>query len=247
MKSLILRLIRFLQRIIHPRFPLRRLHHWFQNKVARVWYFGFRSIIQPKDVFPSVCIGITGTNGKSSTVEFTRQILTDMGKRVLSAGTVAFWIDQHRIKNRSHKTSLGPYKLFAFLKKGLGSGCDTLVLEVSSHAIDQFRIEGIPFGIRALTNITPEHLDYHPSFDHYAQTKQKWCDKGQICITPETIHTSDIQVRQTNTFPLGIEITYKGQRQQVQTHLIGSFQVQNIAFALNIAKNADTKAFDTLW
>ena len=114
-------------------------------------------------------IGITGTNGKTSTCCFIKSILESLGKKCGIIGTVEnSW---GRVRNQSILTTPEPMDLNRIFSKMVDDGCEYCVMEVSSQALCQKRVYGIRFCASAITNITPEHLDYHGSMENYINSK----------------------------------------------------------------------------
>ena len=124
-----------------------------------------------------VVIGITGTNGKTTTTTLTTKILEKAGKKVGMASTVGFKIDRKEWQNTTHKTTLGPFQLQSLLRKMVKAGCEYAVVETSSHALSQHRVGGVHYDVACITNVTPEHLDYHRSMKAYRQEKMKLFEK----------------------------------------------------------------------
>lgn len=116
-------------------------------------------------------IGVTGTNGKTTTVNLIEAILVEAGKKVGMISTVNFRIGNHEWLNTTKITTLGRFQLRKLLKKILECGCEYAVIEVSSHAITQHRIWAINFDTCILTNLTHDHLDYHKDIEEYKRTK----------------------------------------------------------------------------
>ena len=117
-------------------------------------------------------IGVTGTDGKTTTTSLIYHILYTAGHKVAKLTTVDSQINGQVTSFSLHTTTPDSFQLQNFLHKSVDQGCKYAVLEVSSHGIDQNRIWGIPFEIGVLTNITNnEHLDYHGSFENYKNTK----------------------------------------------------------------------------
>lgn len=115
--------------------------------------------------------GVTGTNGKTSVAGFVYQLL---GHERLSAGllgTVAYRFGERWIPAR--RTTPGPPDLQEFLREMVQSGCTECVMEVSSHALDQDRVEGVAFETVVFTNLSQDHLDYHPSMEAYFEVKAR--------------------------------------------------------------------------
>lgn len=131
-------------------------------------------------------IGITGTDGKTTTTSLVYHILKSAGKDVSLISTVAAHIGGKTYDTGFHVTNPASLPLQRFLRQAVRAGhpCreNYLVLEVTSHGIDQNRIWGIPFAVAGLTNITHEHLDYHKTYDNYVATKTKLLRKARIAI-----------------------------------------------------------------
>ncbi len=116
-------------------------------------------------------IGITGTNGKTTTAWFVQHIARAAGIRCARLGTI-----DNDLLSEQHPASLttpGPLELARLLAVARDSGATMAVLEVSSHALDQQRVAGLAFAAAALTNLTREHLDYHGSMQRYADAKRR--------------------------------------------------------------------------
>ncbi len=114
-------------------------------------------------------IGVTGTNGKTTTTYFIDQILRKAGHKTGIIGTINYRIGERIIP--AINTTPNPIQLRALLSQMLEAGIETVIMEVSSHAIDQQRIAGIEFDTCIFTNLTPEHLDYHKTLEKYQETK----------------------------------------------------------------------------
>ena len=127
-------------------------------------------------------IGVTGTDGKTTTVNLVYHILTAAGKRVSMISTVGAVIGNRKIETGLHTTTPDPFILQKLLRKAVDGRSEYIVLEVSSHGLDQFRVLGCNFYIGVLTNITHEHLDYHKTFTHYLETKAKLFISSKIAV-----------------------------------------------------------------
>lgn len=114
-------------------------------------------------------IGITGTNGKTSTTFFIKQILEGLGVRCGIIGTVQNFSGEGT--ENSNLTTPEPMELHRLLRQMADNGCEYAVMEVSSQALAQQRVHGLRFSAAALTNITGEHLDYHHSMENYINAK----------------------------------------------------------------------------
>ncbi len=118
-------------------------------------------------------VGITGTNGKTTTAAAIYSILLDLGYKVALQGTRGFFINGNQEEEYSLTT---PVQLgnFEHIQKALQNGCQYFIMEVSSHAIEQKRIEGLDFALKIHTNITRDHLDYHKTIEEYINVKNSF-------------------------------------------------------------------------
>lgn len=125
-------------------------------------------------VFPSrklVVVGVTGTNGKSTVVEMCDLILREAGYQVASVSSVRFRIGEKEWRNELKMTMPGRFRLQKFLRQAVDAGCQYAVLEVTSEGIKQHRHRFIDFDVAVLTNLTPEHIESHGSFERYKAAK----------------------------------------------------------------------------
>ncbi len=140
---------------------------------------GCNEIVDAKDLKNHIdissieIIGITGTNGKTTTAAAIYSILLDLGYKVALQGTRGFFINDERVEEYTLTT---PVQLgnFAHIQKAIENKCDFFVMEVSSHAIEQKRIEGLDFELKVHTNITRDHLDYHKTIEEYINIKNSF-------------------------------------------------------------------------
>ena len=130
-------------------------------------------------------VGITGTNGKTTTAAAIYSMLSDLGYKTALQGTRGFFIADEAIEPKSLTTpSILATLYHLYLAKQRGA--THFVMEVSSHAIDQNRIEDLPFALKVLTNISQDHLDYHKTMQNYAATKSAFFqDDGAKLINKE--------------------------------------------------------------
>ncbi len=119
-------------------------------------------------------IGVTGTDGKTTTCNLIHKVVNDNLGKALLISTANIKIGDREMPNRYHFTSLEPAQLQSILATAKHEGCTYAVLEVASHGIAQNRFAGVDFDMAILTNITNEHLDYHKTFEAYANTKKKF-------------------------------------------------------------------------
>src|SRR5450631_2737221 len=114
--------------------------------------------------------GITGTNGKSTTAFLIESILQAAGRMTALVGTIEYHV-AGKILPAPHTTPEA-LELNRLLSEGLGQGVTEAVMEVSSHALEQQRVFGIPFDVAVFTNLTRDHLDYHRTMEEYFSSKQ---------------------------------------------------------------------------
>ncbi|MCF7812658.1 UDP-N-acetylmuramoyl-L-alanyl-D-glutamate--2,6-diaminopimelate ligase [Candidatus Gracilibacteria bacterium] len=157
-------MLSFFRKIIPERSGLRLWYHKISAILAAVWYR-----------FPSHrlrVIAVTGTSGKSTTVELIWYLLQKSGKKCGALSTIQFHFGDEIVENESLRTTLRPWKVQRYLRRMVREECEYAVLEVSSHALDQDRIWGVNVDTAVLTNIADnEHIDYHGTFADYVHTK----------------------------------------------------------------------------
>lgn len=144
---------------------IKNLYHLGQA-VAANFLYGFPS----KKI---KVIGVTGTNGKTTTVQMISRILEEAGFRVAMASTINFKIGEKEWINKTKFTTLSSFSVQRFIKQAVESRCDYIVLETSSHALDQNRVWGVHYKTAVITNVTREHMDYHHSIEEYRIAKLK--------------------------------------------------------------------------
>ncbi|MEA2049205.1 MAG: UDP-N-acetylmuramoyl-L-alanyl-D-glutamate--2,6-diaminopimelate ligase [Campylobacterota bacterium] len=174
----------------------------------------FKEIIKSEDLinyfdFSSIkVVGITGTNGKTTTAAAIYSILLDLGYKVALQGTRGFFINDKKMEKYTLTT---PVQLtnFEHIQKAINENCQFFIMEVSSHAISQNRIEGIDFALKIHTNITHDHLDYHNTLEEYIDVKNSFFQ----CDTMKLINKDDknIKFKMKNTYAYGLDnpATYK--------------------------------------
>ena len=118
---------------------------------------------------PKTVAAVTGTNGKTSVTVFLRQIWDALGQPAASLGTIGAITPKGEIALK--QTTPDPIELHRLLAEIEGEGVEHLAVEASSHGLDQHRLDGVDIAAVAFTNITRDHLDYHPTFEHYLRSK----------------------------------------------------------------------------
>lgn len=116
-------------------------------------------------------LAVTGTNGKTSTTQFIKSILDGLGVKAGLIGTVCNQIGQETFP--AAFTTPEPYQLMELLRRMADAGVETVVMEVSSQAMDQKRVDSLPFEVAGFTNLTQDHLDYHKTMDNYKAAKAR--------------------------------------------------------------------------
>ncbi|WP_341808479.1 UDP-N-acetylmuramoyl-L-alanyl-D-glutamate--2,6-diaminopimelate ligase [Wolbachia endosymbiont (group E) of Neria commutata] len=122
---------------------------------------------------PKYTVAVTGTNGKTSVVEFCRQIWQNAGYSAASIGTLGTYINDERKDNNNHLTTPDAKELYATLRDINSKNIEHLALEASSHGIDQYRIHGLKLSVAAFTNFSQDHLDYHKNVGEYLEAKKR--------------------------------------------------------------------------
>ncbi|AOY77433.1 UDP-N-acetylmuramoyl-L-alanyl-D-glutamate--2,6-diaminopimelate ligase [Clostridium formicaceticum] len=124
-------------------------------------------------------IGVTGTNGKTSTTYMIKKILETCGKKTGLIGTISNWIGEEKMDaSRTTPEALDLQRLF---KNMLEVEADSCVMEVSSHSLELQRVEECEFKVGVFTNLTPEHLDFHKTLEDYRNAKKKLFYKTSLC------------------------------------------------------------------
>lgn len=154
------------------------------------------------DISSIKIIGITGTNGKTTTAAAIYSILMDLGYKTALQGTRGFFIGEDRIEEKSLTTPM-QLSIFSNILEAIKSGCSFFVMEVSSHAIVQRRIEGLEFALKIITNITQDHLDYHKTFEEYIRVKNSFMADESVKLF--NIDDENIAVNLKNSFSYGLE------------------------------------------
>lgn len=145
-----------------------------------------KNFIEPKDLkqffslSPKI-IGITGTNGKTTTAAIIYSLLLDLGYKCALLGTRGFFINDKEIKPKS-LTTPSLLELYENIDIASSLDCDFFIMEVSSHAIEQERIAGLEFYAKILTNITSDHLDYHKTIEEYIRVKNSFFNDDALKI-----------------------------------------------------------------
>ena len=152
-----------IKKLVSDTNPFRLLFHKLKA-VAAATLYGFPSR-------KMTVIGVTGTNGKTTTVNLVTKILETAGYKVGMTSTINFQIGSRKWANQTKQTTQSAFTLQKLLREMVSEGCKYAVVEVSSHAMTQSRVWGVNIDCVAFTNITEDHLDYHGGFASYLHAK----------------------------------------------------------------------------
>ena len=149
----------------------------FKQKIKNAfWHHPKNFLISSYFKFPSkklILIGITGTDGKTTTCHLVHHILTNAGIKAGLISTTGAKIGTNEYPTKLHMTSPDPILIQRLLKKMVEDGVTHVVLEVTAHALDQYRFLGCQFEVAAITNTSHEHLDYFKNMENYINVKAK--------------------------------------------------------------------------
>jgi UDP-N-acetylmuramoyl-L-alanyl-D-glutamate--2,6-diaminopimelate ligase len=210
---------------------------------------------------PAVIAAVTGTSGKTSIAAFTRQIWTALGQAAASIGTIGV-AAPHR-ETYGSLTTPDPIDLHRSLDALAREGVTHLAIEASSHGLDQHRLDGVHIAAAAFTNLTRDHLDYHPSFEAYLQAKlrlftemllpsgtavievdhghaQAFIDAArhrQVRVLTVGRAAADLRLIETTIhgFAQRLRVAYLGRETSLFLPLVGAFQVENALVAAGLA------------
>lgn len=195
-------------------------------------------------------IGMTGTNGKTTTCFLTYQMLLSLGKKAAYMGTIGFYMPG--VKRELNNTTPEILDVYSMITEAIEAGCEYFVMEVSSHSLVQKRIEGLEFSIEAFSNLTEDHLDFHKTMENYLHAKMLILDqlKGTIIVNSDDAYAKyfetksyktlgyngkDYQILNYEETPKGTLITFKADKEyKVETNLKCKYNVYNYLTALGI-------------
>lgn len=149
--------------------------HGLFKKIEPAGHLGEAIVFNTLSGFPAKglkVIGVTGTNGKTTTCFMIHKMLHEAGYKVGMMTTVAYGVGDNIQPQIAHMTTVSVPQLLKRIKQMKAEGMEWLVLETTSHALAQHRVWDIPFSIAVMTNVTHEHLDYHGTFERYRDAKK---------------------------------------------------------------------------
>jgi UDP-N-acetylmuramoyl-L-alanyl-D-glutamate--2,6-diaminopimelate ligase len=210
---------------------------------------------------PQTIVAVTGTSGKTSVTSFTRQIWSALGYQAASIGTVG--VASPKGERYGSLTTPDPVELHRTLDQLAGEGVTHLALEASSHGLDQHRLDGVRVAAGAFTNLSRDHLDYHPTIEAYLAAKLRLfeeliapggtavigvddCYAVQVADAAKKRGLKIIAVGETGEdiklvggsidgFAQIVTIAHGGRTYKVRLPLVGAFQVQNAGLAAGLA------------
>lgn len=210
-------------------------------------------------------IGVTGTNGKTTTTTLLHRLYTKLGYKVGLISTVVNLIGEEEIP--ATHTTPDPVSLNALLADMVAEGCAYCFMEVSSHAVAQHRIAGLNFKVAAFTNITHDHLDYHKTFSEYIHVKKSFFDhlaKDAFALTNSDDKNGSVMLQNTSaskhTYALKSPAEFKGKvienqfsglvltlnGHEVWTRLIGDFNAYNLLAVYGVSQLLGEDALEVL-
>ena len=210
-------------------------------------------------------IGVTGTNGKTTTCYLVYQMLKELGAKVAYMGTIGFYFE-YKMKQLPNTTPeiLDVYSLIIDAKE---KGATHFVMEVSSHALSEKRVEGLLFSAEAFTNLTEDHLDFHKTMDNYLQAKllilNQLKENGKIIVNNDVPYAKEFEQKNYETLGFsgndykilnykdtsnGTKITFSvnDKEYEVETNLKTKFNVYNYLTCVAIVKNMGYEMKDIL-
>lgn len=216
---------------------IKNFFHFIEAILANV-YYGFPSR-------KLKVIGITGTDGKTTTAHLIYHILKKAAKRVSMISSVYADIGGITYDTGLHTTTPSAFAVQKYLSQSAGHNDEFFVLETTSHALDQYRVWGVGYAISVLTNVTREHLDYHKNYNEYLKTKIKLLQQSQIaCVNVDDQSYKEVKRLKLIKFIKVKIFTYSLRSEanivwdnQIKTSLLGDFNKQNILAAYAVGKS----------
>lgn len=189
-------------------------------------------------------IGVTGTNGKSTTVEMIAEIFKTAGFKTASMSSIRFQINDSEEQNKFKMTMPGRFFVQQFLRRAADAGCKLAVVEVTSEGIKQHRHRFIDFDAAVLTNLTPEHIEAHKGFENYKRAK------GELFRATKNTHVINLDDESAEYFlqfdakrkfgysadfsNLGFRVSDVVKATEINSAKKTNFRIKNTAFILNL-------------
>jgi UDP-N-acetylmuramoyl-L-alanyl-D-glutamate--2,6-diaminopimelate ligase len=208
-------------------------------------------------------IGVTGTDGKTTTSTMIYTMLNEAGVKTGLMTTIGYGTPEHWRDNKVHMTTMQTRPMLKRIKALRAEGIEWLVLETTSHALAQNRVWGIPYSVGVMTNLTHEHLDYHGTFERYREAKVKlfrlvaansaglrtgivnaddpsapYFAAAGTKVVRYGMRQAQVELQAVNvkSRPTGNEydVVYEGEKMHIKTSIPGSFNVYNSLAAVGV-------------
>src|SRR3989344_1033323 len=213
-----------LLRSLLPQSFINNFYHYPKAFLASLFYgFPTRKL---------TVIGVTGTDGKTTTTNMIYQILRGAGKKVSMVSSINAIMGGKEYDTGFHVSSPDPLTVQKFAKEAVSNKDQYLVLEVTSHALDQYRFWGINFEVGVITNITHDHLDYHKTSGNYHKTKLKLIKDVKFAIINQNL--KQLIMRKTLTFGLS-KGDFSQKDLKLKLKVPGDYNLENALAALAVA------------
>lgn len=183
-----------------------------------------------------IVIGVTGTDGKTTTTNMIYRILKAAGKKVSMVSTVNAYVGGKIYDTGFHVTSPDPFMVQKFAGAAVNHGDKYLILEVTSHSLDQVRFWGVKFKIGVITNITHEHLDYHETFENYKNTKLSLLKNGSFAIINDNLKKDVAGKTKADIITFGLSSGDFNQKEiNLKLKIPGDYNIENALAAISVA------------
>jgi len=216
------------------------------QKTKNLYHLGIAVISNVLLNFPSrklTVIGVTGTDGKTTTTSLIYHILNAAGLKASMVTSVGAMIGGKNYDVGFHVTTPSSFAVQKFIQNAVNSGSKFLVLETTSHALDQYRVFGIKYEVGVLTNVTHEHLDYHKTYENYVKTKAKLLEMSKTAIVNRDDESYDLLELKSKTLNSKLVSYGMGENANVnpanfpfKTDMIGEFNKYNVLAAISACK-----------
>lgn len=197
-------------------------------------------------------IGVTGTKGKSTTTEIINSIFEAAGYKTALSGTIRFKIGENTWANKYKMSMPGRFFMQKFLSDAVKANCDFVIMEMTSEGSKQFRHKFIHIDALVFTNLSPEHIENHGSFEKYKEAKLNIVGnlknkKGALVANGDSEHTASFIQKNGDGISLGFSlkdvqinsispISFILKNIQYESPLVGEFNIQNILAAITVAE-----------
>lgn len=244
-----------LARKILPKGALKKLEVFYRKSRVKLVSFFYGSPAKKLNV-----IAVTGTNGKTTTVNFINEILKEAKFKTAMFSTATIEISGETILNDTNSTVGSTARMQRFFKQAKKADVDYVVLEITSHALDQHKLDGVPIKAAIMTNLTQDHLDYHKTMENYAAAKAKlfknnpdfiilnsddeWFDyfnqfnANNQKITYGTSDKAEVRIDNVKLYKKGSEVNLtidNNVKLELATNLPGKFNAYNMTAAASLA------------